>query len=140
MGEFIHVRSSKFAVLPGEEEELVNEGTWGKALAEYLREKLVERGRDAPFACCEDWGWWVELRDVPFAFGVCIYCDPERTAEPRDFFVTDGATGPRKWSWRRFRSIDTRPHAERLREELAAIFRGDPEVEVVTTSADSPFV
>ena len=37
MGNFIHIRSSKFPILPGEKEELVNDGMYGKALAEYLR-------------------------------------------------------------------------------------------------------
>ena len=39
MSKFIHIRSAKFPVLPGEREELVNEGTYGKALAIYLARK-----------------------------------------------------------------------------------------------------
>ena len=72
MKTFIHIRSTRFPILPGEEEELLNEGTYGKALAEYLQAELAKRGYDAPFVCCEDWGWWVELK-APFTFGVCIY-------------------------------------------------------------------
>jgi hypothetical protein len=34
--KFIHISSAKFPILRGEKEELVNEGTYGKALAEYL--------------------------------------------------------------------------------------------------------
>ncbi len=52
---------SRFGILPGEREELVNDGMWGKALAVYLQEKLRERGWDVPLVCCEDWGWWVEV-------------------------------------------------------------------------------
>jgi hypothetical protein len=48
MEKFIHIRSAKFPILPGEKEELVNEGMYGKALAQYLQEKLRERGYDAP--------------------------------------------------------------------------------------------
>jgi hypothetical protein len=44
MDRFILIRSTKFPVLPGEKEELVNEGTYGKALAGYLQKKLKERG------------------------------------------------------------------------------------------------
>jgi hypothetical protein len=138
MDKFIHIRSPKFAILPGEEEELVNEGMYGKAVAEYLQARLKMCGYDAPFYCCEDWGWWVELKDAPFTFGVCIYCSPERDGL-LDFFCTDGAAGPRKWSWRSFRFIDTGPWVERLHEDLAAIFRGDPEVQLVRTDLDSPF-
>ena len=72
MDKLIHIRSAKFPILPGEREELVNEGMYGKALAQYLQGKLRERGYAAPFICCEDWGWWVELKAAPVAFGVCI--------------------------------------------------------------------
>ena len=37
---FIHIKSSKFPILPGEEDELVNEGTYGKALALYIESEL----------------------------------------------------------------------------------------------------
>ena len=50
---------------------MMNEGTYGKALARYLQEKLQERGCLAPFVGCENWGWWVELKNAPFTFGVC---------------------------------------------------------------------
>ena len=56
MDEFIHIRSRKFPVLPGEREELINDGLYGRAVAQYLQAKLGERGYDAPFFCCEDWG------------------------------------------------------------------------------------
>lgn len=138
MDKFIHVKSKKFPILPGEKEELVNEGMYGKALAEYLQTKLRDRGYDAPFIACEDWGWWVELKTAPFTFGVCIYCGPE-TGGPLDLFCIDGATGPRKWSWRRFQFVDTTPWAERLHADLVSIFRADSEIEVLSTSLDSPF-
>jgi hypothetical protein len=136
---FIHIRSAKFPILPGEKDELVNEGMYGKALAEYLQSKLRERGYIAPFTCCEDWGWWVELKTAPFTFGVCIYCGPERNG-PLDFFCTDGATAVKKWSWRKFQFVDTIPYAQKLHDDLVSIFRTDPDVEVLATDLDSPFV
>ena len=138
MDRFIHIRSPKFPILPGEDDELANEGTYGKAVAAYLQEKLKDRGYDAPSYCCEDWGWWIELKGAPFTFGVCIYCTPERDGL-LDFFCTDGAVGTRKWSWRGFRFIDTTPWAERLHTDMVEIFRADPEVEVVSENLDSPF-
>jgi len=138
MNKFIHVRSKKFPILPGEQEELVNDGMYGKALAQYLQEKLQNRGYDAPFVCCEDWGWWVELTNAPFTFGVCIYCWPEG-GELLDFFCTHGATSRKKWSWRKFRFFDTSPWVEKLHGDLVAILQGDPEVQVVSTCLDSPF-
>jgi len=56
---FIHIKSEKFPVLPGEDAELVNEGTYGKALAQYLEARLRERAYEVPTYCCEDWGWWI---------------------------------------------------------------------------------
>jgi hypothetical protein len=137
MGRFIHIRSSKFPILPGEKEELVNEGTYGKALAEYLRSQLQERGHDAPFVCCEDWGWWVELKTAPFAFGVCIYSGPEEDGS-LDFACTDGASGPRKWNWKKFRFVETTPWVNKLHDDLMAIFESDKEVEIVGVSEDFP--
>jgi hypothetical protein len=139
MDKFIHIRSAKFPILPGEKEELVNEGMYGKALAEYLQGKLQERGYAAPFVCCEDWGWWVELKTAPFTFGVCIYCGPEREG-PLDLFCTDGATARKKWSWRTFRFVDTTPYVNKLHEDLVSIFRADGEVQLLGTDLDSPFV
>jgi len=138
MDTFIHVRSAKFPILPGEEKELVNEGMYGKAVAEYLQAKLKDRGYNAPFYCCEDWGWWVELKDAPFGFGVCIYCGQKRDGL-LDFFCTDGAVGRKKWSWKRFRFVDTAPWAEKLHEDLVAIFHADPEVQLINTACEDPF-
>lgn len=137
MNKFIHIRSKKFPILPCEEEELVNPGMYGKALAQYVLEKLRSRGYDIPFVCCEDWGWWVEL-NVPFTFGVCVHCGPE-TGEVLDLFCTDGATSRKLWSWRKFRFLDTTSWVEKLHGDLVAIFQGDPDVQVISTSLDSPF-
>lgn len=138
MDKFIHIQSAKFPILPGEKEELVNEGMYGKALARYLQEKLKGRGYDAPFFCCEDWGWWVELQNAPFTFGVCIYCGPE-TDGPLDLFCTGGATARKKWSWRKFHFVDTTPWVAKLHDDLVFIFQSDPDIEVISTSLDDPF-
>ena len=138
MEKFIHIRSRKFPILPGEEKELVNEGMYGKAVAQYLQGKLRDSGYDSPFFCCEDWGWFVKLKNAPFEFGVNIYCQPERGGL-LDFFCTDGAVGPRQWSWKRFRFVDTTPWVEKLHDDMVSIFHTDPEVEVVSTDLDEPF-
>ncbi len=138
MDKFIHIRSSKFPILSGEKEELVNEGMYCKALAEYLQTKLRERGYEAPFVCCEDWGWWIELKTAPFAFGVCIYSGPEEDG-PVDFACTSGATATRKWSWKRFRFVETSPWVDKLHEDLLTVFRADKEVEVVEVTEQFPF-
>ena len=137
MGKFIHIRPSKFPILPGEKEELVNNGMYGKALAEYLQAKLRNRGYDAPFVCCEDWGWWVELKTAPFAFGACIYSGPEEDG-PVDFVCTDGAAALRKWSWKRFRFVDTSLWVEKMHEDLMVVLQADEDIEIVGLSEEFP--
>lgn len=137
MNKFIYLKSAKFPILPGEEEELVNDGMFCKSLALYLQDKLKGLGYNAPFICCEDWGWWVELKAAPFAFGVCIYSfsgdDPVR-----EFVCTDGTTGPKEWSWKRFRFVDTSPWVKTLNEDLLKIFQADVDVQIVGITDEFP--
>jgi hypothetical protein len=135
---FIHLRASKFPILAGETEELVNAGTYGRALAEYLQAKLTDAGYKAPFFCCEDWGWWVEIKDAPFAFGVCIYSVQQPDNELLDYYVCSGVTSPKAWSWRKFRWLDTTQWSERLHHDLVQLLRADPEIEVLATNLDGP--
>lgn len=81
---FIHIKAPKFPVLPGEEQELVNPGTYGKALAQYLETRLTERAHAVPFICCEDWGWWVEVKGLPFVTGVRVYATSDLPEEPAE--------------------------------------------------------
>lgn len=134
-----YVRSHKFPILPGEEEELLNEGTYGKALAEYLKAKLRERGYTVPFVCCEDWGWWVEVADAPFVFGVGLGYSGEERDGLLVYTCFVGLLGRRKWSWRRWRFVETAPWAERLDADLLAVFQADPEVELVNVSDGGAF-
>lgn len=125
---FIHIKSAKFLILPGEADELVNEGTYGKALAQYLEAALTARGYDVPFVCCEDWGWWVEIRGQPFSLGVCVYKGAEETQE--SCFSVSREAG-RHWSWRRFRFIDTTSRVERLLSDLKRIVAEDSDIQVL---------
>lgn len=78
------------------------------------------------------------MKNAPFGFGVCIYSGPERDG-PFDFFCTDNIHGQKKWSWSRFRFLDTSPWVKKLHEDMVAIFRADPEVELVNTECEDPF-
>ena len=137
MGKYVHIRSASFPILPGETDELVNEGMYGKALAQYLQHRLAERGYQTPLVCCEDWGWWVEVVGPPFAFGVCIYCDP-RHHPPTEFVCTDSVLRPRVWNWKSLRFVETAPWVARLQRDLVAIFESDPAVEIVQITDEFP--
>ena len=130
MDRFIHIRSSKFSILPGEKEELVNEGTYGKALAQYLKEKLSDQGYASPFVCCEDWGWWVELSGASFVSGVCVYSKVEND-RLFDFVCVCEPDEGRTWSWRRFRFVDTSSWALKLQSDLLKILKADEDVQII---------
>lgn len=127
---FIHIKSAKFPVLPGEEDELVNEGTYGKALAQYLEARLKDRGYDVPFICCEDWGWWVQIRGQPFSLGLCVYGGPD-LGKTQELCLTISMAPGRHWSWTRFRFIDTTSFIEKLFGDLKAILSEDPDIQVL---------
>jgi len=135
MDRFINISSTKFPILPGEKDELVNDGTYGKALAEYLRGKLIDRGYLSPFVCCEDWGWWVELSGAPFAWGLCIYSQQDNGQLVNFVCACDPDEG-RKWSWGRFRFVDASPWVFKLHRDLLAIFQADESIRIVGTYSE----
>jgi hypothetical protein len=129
MDRFIHIRSTNFPIVPGEKEECVNEGTYGKALA--------DRGYVSHFVCCEDWGWWVELSGAPFVSGVRIYSQVDHD-QISGFVLACEPNEGRKWSWRRFRFVDATPWIAKLSNDLTAILRANADVHVVGTYGDFP--
>lgn len=134
---FIHIRSSKFPTLPGEADELVNEGTYGKALAGYLDARLRTRGYEVPFIGCEDWGWWVEIAGQPFALGCCVYGASDAAGGP-DLCVKVSRDPERKWSLLKFGMIDTAPRVNKLFDDLKEVFLSDPEVRILGYPDDFP--
>src|SRR6185295_15881523 len=126
----IDIRSSKFPIMTGEKEELVNPGMYGKALSIYLQEELKRREWNVPFFCCEDWGWWVEVKAPEITMGIRIYTQvdyqygsdlPDKS--PSEYLCEIGFFKDWAWSWRKFRSVDTRPCTQKLLDELLAIFK-----------------
>ena len=134
---FIHIQSAKFHILPGEEEALINEGVFGKSLAEYLKLQLSQGGYDIPFICAEDWGWWVQLKGQPFTLGLCIYGLPKDDGS-LDLCVRVSAVPERRWSWTRFKFIDQTPWVTKLHDDLKHIFEGDKEISTLGYFADFP--
>ncbi|MCP9849543.1 hypothetical protein [Cyanobium sp. Morenito 9A2] len=138
MARFIEIHSAQFPQLPGEEQVWTNPGTVGQSLARYLQTALIGRGHRAAFVCCEDWGWWVELKDAPFSCGVCVYSQPDQEG-PRNYVLSAGAPGPKVWSWRRLGWVNTGPWVDRLQTDLLAIVQADPAVEVVGVTVAFPW-
>ena len=137
ISHFIRVQSAKFKILPGEEEELFNEDTYGKAVATYLQPKLIEYGYNVPFFVCEDWGWWVEIKGQPFVLGVLIYGWPMEDGL-LDACVCVSEEPGQFWSWLRFKYIDRTPRVKQLEKDLIQIFKSDDEVKIVGITEDFP--
>jgi hypothetical protein len=126
---FIHIESQKFPIAPGEQAEDTH-GVFGKALAEYLAGKLDAKGYDNPSTCCEDWGWWIEVRGQPFVLGLCVYGASDASEKP-ELCVKISRDAGNCWSWKRFRLVDTTKRVEQLFGDLNDILSSDPEIRIL---------
>jgi hypothetical protein len=133
---FIQIRLPKLGVMPGEDEELVNEGMYGKAFAQFLESGLSRCGYQSPVVVCEDWGWWVTVAGLPFSCGLCIYGSRIGDSDELDLCVTVSTPKGRRWDWRQFRFVDTTPEVERLDQSIRAVCEADPEITVVGETPD----
>ena len=124
----VEFRSSKFPPYEGEEEQ-INPGLWGKRLAEYLVQKLTERGIETEEIGPEDWGWYIPVRNEGFPLAIC--CGHQDEGDDAFLCFTDPSTPVVK---KFFKKIDATPQLSRLTEALQQILASDPEIrEVVWT-------
>ena len=124
----VEFRSSKFPPYEGEEEQ-INPGLWGKRLAEYLVQKLAERGIETEQMVAEDWGWYVPVRNEAFRLALC--CGHQNGDADQFLCFTEPSTPAVK---KLFRKIDATPQLTRLTKALQQILAADPEIrEVVWT-------
>lgn len=138
MRGFLRIQTSKFPVLAGEHEALFNPGTYGKAFAEYLQMQLNQAGYSSPFVCCEDWGWWVEVRLPNMPIGLCCYRHHDQNTQC-DFVCSLSVNSDRVWSWRRFRMIGIGKELDQLVTDLEKIFSDDPDINFIGHSSEFPF-
>lgn len=139
MQSFFHFRSDQFPPAPGEDEEVVNPGMYGRTFCEYLQQKLSEQGWTVPFITAEDWGWWVQIESPGTPMGICCYRGPEpEPAQPCEFACCTSPLSNRRWSWRQFRYIDLGDDIRRLEEAVAAILEGDPRIEFLGVRSEFP--
>ena len=130
MKTFVEFRSSKFPPYEGEE-DLINPGVglWGKRLAEYLVQKLAERGIETEKMVAEDWGWYVPVRNEGFRLALC--CGHQNGDDDEFLCFTDPSTPVVK---KLFKKIDATAQLTRLTEALQQILAADPDIrEVVWT-------
>ncbi|GHC68842.1 hypothetical protein [Roseibacillus persicicus] len=127
MSPFLHIRTEKFPVLPGEEEEIVNPGTFGKSFAQFIEGTLKRAEYDVPFIVCEDWGWWVEVKLPQCRLGITCYRDHDENTMC-DFACSPSPPKERVWSWTRFRFVDIAAELVQIRRTLVEAFTADPEI------------
>jgi hypothetical protein len=111
-----------FKPLPGEEEE-TNPGRYGKALAQWLAERLKERGVAVEGVISEDFGWVVMVSRKPFMLWLGCGNTDGSTIEWNVFPVAELSTIQRL-----FKRENPAPAIEKLREHLAELVPSIPGV------------
>lgn len=125
------IESKKFPILPGEEEELINERMYGKALCAYLQTKLPLAGVEAPTYCSEDWGWWLEVERGSFKMGLCIYSDPDATGGPERYAILPSIHRGKRWSWAKFKNVDLSKDVLAVIDVVEGVLKSDKDIPVV---------
>jgi hypothetical protein len=126
----VEFRSSKFPPYEGEEEQ-INPGLWGKRLAEYLAQKLAEKGIVTEEMVAEDWGWYVPVRNEGFRLALC--CGHQNGDDDEFVCFTDPSTPIVKTF---LKKIDATAQLTLLTEALQQILASDPEIrDVVWTES-----
>ena len=124
----VEFRSSKFPPYEGEEEQ-INPGLWGKRLAEYLTQKLSEKGITTEEIIPEDWGWYIPVSNEGFRLAVC--CGHQDGDDDEFLCFTDPATPLVK---KLFKKIDATAQLSRLVDALEQILTSDPEIRNIVWS------
>lgn len=120
MRTHIELRTASFPADP-DEAELINEGRYGRKLAEYLGANLPTFGFDIEGIHPEDWGWQIQLRNEEFNLwiGVGNYDEYE---DGFLCFIEPSKPSVRRW----FKKIDTTQTITRLSEALDSILSSAP--------------
>ena len=118
----VEFRSAKFPPYEGEEEQ-INPGVWGKRLAEYLVQKLSDRGIKTEGILGEDWGYYIPVQNEGFKLAIC--CGHQNGDDNEFLCFTDPATPVVK---KFFRKMDATEQLSRLTGALEQILSSDPEI------------
>ncbi len=125
--------------MPGEDQEIVNERMYGKALCQYLGSVLPSAGLKVSSYCAEDWGWWLAFERDAFKMGLCIYSDPEAKKDPERYAILPSIQQAKKWSWSKFRNIDNSTDVLELVAVVERVLKRDSDICTVTRHDDYPF-
>ena len=118
----VEFRSANFPPYEGEEEQ-INPGLWGKRLAEYLVQKLNQKGIKTEEIIAEDWGWYIPVQNDGFRLAIC--CGHQDGDDDEFLCFTDPATPVVK---KLFKRIDATTQLAELTEAMQQIFSSDPDI------------
>lgn len=138
MPSFLHIRTKKFPILDGEEDEILNAGVFGKAFSQFIESSLKNAGFEIPFIACEDWGWWVEVKLPSTSIGITCYREHDSNTDCQ-FVCSASPEKDKVWSWAKLRRIDIGPDLTAIRNTLTRAFEEDPMIEFLGELDEMPF-
>ena len=118
----VEFRSAKFPPYDGEQEQ-INPSLWGKRLAEYLVQRLRERGIETEEIIAEDWGWYIPVPNEEFRLALC--CGHQDGDNDEFLVFTDPSTPVVK---QLFKKIDATAQLTRLTDALQQILSSDKDI------------
>ena len=130
--------SDLFQIEPGEDEE-TNPRMYGKQLADWVRQRLVDVGYSPEDAIPEDFGWLVLCSRNPYSLGVvCVSFKDYETAQPGD---PPPLFDEIKWCCgilvevpffkRLFSKVDTANGVQNLDSQLRSILEAEPRITLI---------
>jgi hypothetical protein len=122
MKTFVYFKSDSFPSYKDEEEQ-INEGIWGKRLAEYLMNRLLQHHIAVEPFIIEDWGYYIPLSIDNVKLAVCC-ANQDGTAN--QFVCFTDPKGPIKRQW--FRKIDISSQLDKLINVLNQILQSDESI------------
>ena len=128
MKTHVEFRSKKFPAYEGEEEQ-INSGLWGKRLAEYLVQKLSDKGIKTEEIVGEDWGWYIPIPNE--GFRLAIGCGHQYGDDDVFLCFTDPRTPVVK---KIFKKIDATAQLTCRTEAMQQILSSDPEIKDIVWS------
>ena len=118
----VEFRSSKFPPYDGEQDE-INEGLWGKRLAEHLCGALQHAGIRANDYAIEDWGCYIPVFIGDVHIGVCC---GHQYGDDDEFVIFTDPKQPVMRRW--FKKIDRTESFQKLLSALKVILESDAEI------------
>ena len=138
-GTCIEIQTDKFPILPGEDEEVVNDGMYGKALCQYLEKELPSFGVVVNSFCAEDWGWWVDVSENEYNMGLQIYTFEPIGQNPEKYFIKSSVTNAKKWSWSKFKKLDVSAEVTSILDKVENALLHDNDIFIVERHDEFPY-